>query len=160
VSKSFTALAVMQLVEAGKIDLDAPVQRYLPEFTTADPAAASQITIRHLLNLTSGLSETGFADLALPQPETIEERVTSLRDARPVARPGTGISLLQPQLRRAGPRGGGGKRAAVLRLSGTNIFTPAGDAGYHQRGDSSGRKQKASAWQMVTWWRLACRSVF
>ena len=30
VSKSFTALAVMQLAEAGKVDLDAPVQRYIP----------------------------------------------------------------------------------------------------------------------------------
>jgi len=30
ISKSFTALAVMQLVEAGKLDLDAPVQRYRP----------------------------------------------------------------------------------------------------------------------------------
>jgi CubicO group peptidase (beta-lactamase class C family) len=96
VSKSFTALAVMQLVEAGKIDLDAPVQRYLPEFTTADPGTASQITIRHLLNLTSGLSETGFADLVLPQPETIEERVTSLRDARPVARPGLEYHYFNP----------------------------------------------------------------
>src|SRR6266566_9636718 len=37
VSKSFTALAVMQLVEAGKIELDAPVQRYLPWFRVADP---------------------------------------------------------------------------------------------------------------------------
>ena len=55
-TKSFTALAVMQLVEAGKIDLDAPVQRYLPWFTLADPQAAAQITVRHLLNQTSGLS--------------------------------------------------------------------------------------------------------
>ena len=36
-SKSFTALAIMQLVEAGKLDLDAPVQRYLPWFRVADP---------------------------------------------------------------------------------------------------------------------------
>ena len=36
-SKSFTALAVMQLVEAGKVDLDAPVQRYIPWFRVADP---------------------------------------------------------------------------------------------------------------------------
>src|SRR2546429_8440732 len=35
VSKSFTALAVMQLVEAGKIELDAPVQRYLPPVRVA-----------------------------------------------------------------------------------------------------------------------------
>jgi CubicO group peptidase (beta-lactamase class C family) len=96
VSKSFTALAVMQLVEAGKIDLDAPVQRYLPEFTLADPEVASQITVRHLLNQTSGLSEVGFADMSLPQPKTIDERVTSLRTARPVATPGTEYHYFSP----------------------------------------------------------------
>jgi len=57
-TKSFAALAVMQLVEAGKIDLDAPVQRYLPWFQVADPRASAQITVRHLLNQTSGLSTT------------------------------------------------------------------------------------------------------
>ena len=54
-SKSFTALAVMQLVEAGQIDLDAPVTRYLPWFRTADSAASAQITVRQLLNQDSGL---------------------------------------------------------------------------------------------------------
>lgn len=54
-TKSFTALAVMQLVEAGKIDLDAPVQRYLPWFRVADSQASTQMTVRHLLNQTSGL---------------------------------------------------------------------------------------------------------
>jgi len=56
ITKSFTGVAVMQLVEAGKIDLDAPVQRYLPWFRVADPQASAQITVRHLLNQTSGLS--------------------------------------------------------------------------------------------------------
>lgn len=55
-TKSITALAVMQLVEAGKIELDAPVQGYLPWFRVADPLASAQITVRHLLNQTSGLS--------------------------------------------------------------------------------------------------------
>jgi len=55
-TKSVTALAIMQLVEAGKIDLDDPVQLYLPWFTLADPQAAAQITVRHLLNQTSSLS--------------------------------------------------------------------------------------------------------
>jgi CubicO group peptidase (beta-lactamase class C family) len=55
-TKSFTALAVLQLVEAGKIELDAPVQRYLPWFRIADPHASAEITVRHLLNQTSGLS--------------------------------------------------------------------------------------------------------
>src|SRR5919205_4472939 len=54
-SKSFTALAVMQLVEAGKIDLDAPVTKYLPWFRTADQVASARITVRHLLNQDSGL---------------------------------------------------------------------------------------------------------
>ena len=54
-SKSFTALAVMQLVETGKIDLDAPVTRYLSWFRTSNTEASAQITVRHLLNQTSGL---------------------------------------------------------------------------------------------------------
>lgn len=54
-SKSFTALAVMQLVESGKIDLDASVTRYLPWFRTNDAAASAQITVRNLLNHNSGL---------------------------------------------------------------------------------------------------------
>jgi CubicO group peptidase (beta-lactamase class C family) len=46
----------MQLVEAGKVELDAPVQRYLPWFRVADPEASAQMTVRHLLNHTSGMS--------------------------------------------------------------------------------------------------------
>ncbi len=57
-TKSITALAVMQLVEAGKIELDAPVQRYLPWFRVADPRASAEMTVRHLLNQTSGLPES------------------------------------------------------------------------------------------------------
>lgn len=54
-TKSFTALAIMQLVEAGKVDLEAPVKRYLPWFRVADPKASVRMTVRHLLNQTSGL---------------------------------------------------------------------------------------------------------
>jgi len=64
-TKSFTALAVMQLVEAGKVDLDAPLQHYLPWFRVADPQASAQITVRHLLNQTSGLPlSPGWQSLA------------------------------------------------------------------------------------------------
>jgi CubicO group peptidase (beta-lactamase class C family) len=56
-SKSFTALAIMQLVEQGKLDLDAPVQRYLPWFRVADPDTSAHMTLRHLLHQTSGLSQ-------------------------------------------------------------------------------------------------------
>lgn len=58
-SKPLTALAIMQLVEAGKVALDAPLQRYIPEFRMADPVASRQITVRHLLQHTSGIPEVG-----------------------------------------------------------------------------------------------------
>jgi len=65
ITKSLTALAVMQLAEGGEIDLDAPVQRYLPWFRVADPRASAQITVRHLLNQTSGLPQlSGLLPLA------------------------------------------------------------------------------------------------
>jgi CubicO group peptidase (beta-lactamase class C family) len=51
VSKPFTATAVMKLVEAGRIDLDAPVQRYLPKF----PKKHWPITVRELLCHQSGI---------------------------------------------------------------------------------------------------------
>ena len=85
-TKSFTALAVMQLVEAGKIDLDAPVQRYLPWFTLADPQAASQLTPRHLLNQTSGFSMTsGFISLVNydTSPDATEKQARVLADFKP-----------------------------------------------------------------------------
>ncbi len=53
ISKSFTALAVMQLVEAGRVDLDTEVSRYLERFS-GRPAGA--VTIRQLLSHTSGFS--------------------------------------------------------------------------------------------------------
>ena len=48
--KSFTVQVVMQWVETGQIDLDAPAQGCLPEFTLADPPIAGQITLKVFLN--------------------------------------------------------------------------------------------------------------
>jgi CubicO group peptidase (beta-lactamase class C family) len=95
-SKSFTAIAVMQLVEAGQINLDHPVQTYLPAFELADRNTASSITVRHLLNQTSGLSDLGFPEMRLPQPSTIDERVRTLRDARLVSLPGMAFHYFNP----------------------------------------------------------------
>jgi CubicO group peptidase (beta-lactamase class C family) len=80
-TKSFTALAVMQLVEAGKIDLDAPVRCYLPWFRVADPEASAQMTVRHLLNQTSGLPMLlGMTNLANvdDHPDAAERQVRAL----------------------------------------------------------------------------------
>jgi CubicO group peptidase (beta-lactamase class C family) len=80
-TKSFTALAVVQLIEAGKIELDAPVQRYLPWFRVSDPRASASMTVRHLLNQTSGLS-TGAGSIILTDlddsPGANERQIRSL----------------------------------------------------------------------------------
>jgi CubicO group peptidase (beta-lactamase class C family) len=74
ISKSFTALAVMQLADRGEVSLDAPVRRYLPDFRTADPAAV--ITVRQLLEQTSGLPTSADSDvIENPDRLSLSERV-------------------------------------------------------------------------------------
>jgi CubicO group peptidase (beta-lactamase class C family) len=55
VTKSFTALAIMQLAETGKLTVDDPVTRYLPEFRMLDPEVTRAITLHHFLSHTAGL---------------------------------------------------------------------------------------------------------
>ena len=95
-SKSFTALAVLQLVEAGKMELDAPVNRYLPEFVLSSSSVSERITVRQLLNHTSGLADTGFVSGLGGQQQTLADRVASLRDARFVDPPGTAFHYFDP----------------------------------------------------------------
>ena len=95
-SKSFTALAVLQLVEAGKMELDAPVTRYLPEFVLSSSSVSERITVRQLLNHTSGLADTGFVSGLGGQQQTLADRVASLRDARFVDPPGTAFHYFDP----------------------------------------------------------------
>jgi len=91
-TKSFTALAIMQLVEAGKIELDAPVQTYIPWFRVADGAASALITVRQLLNQTSGFSHaTGLTEeFASDLSDTaIEDSVRRLENVALNRAPGT-----------------------------------------------------------------------
>jgi CubicO group peptidase (beta-lactamase class C family) len=53
-TKTFTGVALMQLVEAGKVKLDDPVRRYLPDFAVADRAASRQVTVRNLVQHSVG----------------------------------------------------------------------------------------------------------
>src|SRR5438445_4196185 len=55
IGKIFTTTLIMQLVDEGRLDLDNPVARHLREFMLADRAAARAITVRQLLNHTSGM---------------------------------------------------------------------------------------------------------
>src|SRR5215470_17633330 len=54
VSKTFTATAIMALVERGRLTLDDPVRRHIPMFRLAGDGIAEQITVRHLLTHTGG----------------------------------------------------------------------------------------------------------
>ncbi|MFH9269066.1 serine hydrolase domain-containing protein [Streptomyces sp. NPDC017546] len=59
-TKAFTAVVVLQLVGEGKIDLDASVDTYLPGLVRGKDIDGSRITVRHLLQHTSGLPEYGI----------------------------------------------------------------------------------------------------
>jgi D-alanyl-D-alanine carboxypeptidase len=80
ITKAFTAAAVLQQVEQGRIELDAPISLYLPRLVPGE--RGKQITIRMLLNHTSGLAEylpyaypslRAFPVLAETTPASLDE---------------------------------------------------------------------------------------
>ncbi|GAB4016400.1 serine hydrolase domain-containing protein [Spirosoma koreense] len=98
-SKAFTAMAIMQLVDMNRISLDAPVVQYLPSFATEDNRGQS-ITVRHVLHQTSGLADTGFPELAFhQQPATLGEATAQLKGARLVSEPGKQFHYHNPNYR-------------------------------------------------------------
>ncbi len=62
-TKSFTAMAILQLQEKGLLNIDDPVIKYLPWFRSSDKAKSDTITLRMLLNNSSGLSPS-FTNLS------------------------------------------------------------------------------------------------
>jgi CubicO group peptidase (beta-lactamase class C family) len=94
-SKSMTAFAVLQLAETGRLGLDEPVTRYLPDFRLADPRGA-RITVRMLLDQTSGMADSAFPDLKLAQPHSLAEAVARLRGAPLASEPGAEFHYHNP----------------------------------------------------------------
>lgn len=92
ITKVFTATLIMQLVDAGRVRLNAPVQEYLPEFHTQDLEASSEITVQHLLTHTGGFE----GDLWAPttsKPDALDRFVRDLvGDAIQYNRPGVVFS--------------------------------------------------------------------
>src|SRR6185295_13369699 len=66
VSKQFTAAAVLLLARDGKLSLDDPVRKYIPEV----PDYGVPLTIRHMLNHTSGLRDWGSVEAIAGWPRT------------------------------------------------------------------------------------------
>lgn len=89
VSKLFTDLAIMQLVEQGKIDLDAPVTKYLPNFKPENPYS-KKITLRQLMTHRSGLvRESPVGHYFDPEEPTLQATVESLNTTKLVYEPET-----------------------------------------------------------------------
>jgi CubicO group peptidase (beta-lactamase class C family) len=79
-SKSFTGLAIAQLIEQGKIKPNDAVQKYILWFRLADEEASKRITVNHLLHHTSGLSDAGFT-VVLDDDASNEDAVRALASA-------------------------------------------------------------------------------
>jgi len=90
-TKTFTATAIMRLVEQGLVDLDATVRTYLPEFRVEDEEAADSVTVLQILNHTAGwdgdfFKNTGDGDDALTR------YIDAMADLRQLSPPGEIVS--------------------------------------------------------------------
>jgi CubicO group peptidase (beta-lactamase class C family) len=94
VTKTFTATTLMHLVAEGKVELNAPVRRYIPELQLKDKQAADKVTVLNLLNHTAGFdwrvnADTGEGDDAL------ERYVAKMAELKLIAPLGTRVSYSQ-----------------------------------------------------------------
>ena len=90
ISKTFTALAIRQLVNAGKVDTQAPVEMYLPWFTPVDEGTTDEITIQTLLDHRSGYSTLQGDEPYLRDPQyTLEDLVRKASTITPENPTGT-----------------------------------------------------------------------
>lgn len=102
IAKVFTATAAMQLHEQGKLDIDQPLQRYLPAFSIRSRHGDTRgITARNIMTHHSGLPGYRVRGMSERHPAPFEEQVTAVRDEYVATPPGTvfaysnlGVSLL------------------------------------------------------------------
>ena len=91
ITKLWTATLVMQLVDEGLLDLDAPVRSHLPDLVLGDEEAAAAITTRQLLTHTAGFEGDIFTDTG-PGDDALEKYVASLGDVPQLFAPGEQFS--------------------------------------------------------------------
>ncbi|WP_027346971.1 serine hydrolase domain-containing protein [Hamadaea tsunoensis] len=78
-TKTWTALAFLQLVDEGRVDLDEPVRTYLPGFRVGDPEVSARVTPRHLLYHDNGIEEA-YGDPG-EDDDVYERMVAGIADA-------------------------------------------------------------------------------
>ncbi len=90
-TKTFTATALMRFVDQGKVSLDATVRTYLPNFAVSDPGASAQVTVRQLLNHSSGWLGDDFQSFGAGD-DALAQFVSSMRRLPQLNPPGTVFS--------------------------------------------------------------------
>jgi CubicO group peptidase (beta-lactamase class C family) len=89
-NKMFTAVAIAQLVERGKLSLDDPLAKFMPDFPSKD--AAEKIKIKHLLSHTAGLGSyfnRKFQESSRELYRTVDEMLKLAQDEKMAFEPGT-----------------------------------------------------------------------
>lgn len=100
-TKTFTATALLRLVDQGRVDLDAPVRGYVPEFRTKQPEVGEQVTVLQLLNHTAGWDGDLFADTGNGD-DSLARYVELMADLEQVTPPGGPASYNNASLSLAG----------------------------------------------------------
>lgn len=91
ITKVWTTTLILQLADEGRLELDAPVRRYLPSFRLGDSGAAAEVTIRHLLCHTGGFEGDLFTDTGRGD-DCVARFVGSLGDTPQLFPPGAMLS--------------------------------------------------------------------
>ena len=91
ITKPMTTTMAMQFVDEGKLDLDAPVRRYLPDFRVASEEAAGRMTVRQLLCHASGIDGDLFIETTRGHDRLVK-LVEAGRDLPQLHEPGQGFS--------------------------------------------------------------------
>jgi CubicO group peptidase (beta-lactamase class C family) len=91
ITKVLNTTLVMQLVDEGRVELAAPLKRYLPDFQVADRNATELITVEMLLNHTCGIDGEYFPD-AGPDAERIEDVIPRIARQGQIHAPGAEVS--------------------------------------------------------------------
>ena len=93
ITKIFSGITMLKLVEEGLLDLDAPVKSYVPWLTLKDADAAEKMTLRHLLSHTSGLPKEYTPEGARDEAALGPSLRVELPEAELVSKPGEGKYL-------------------------------------------------------------------
>ncbi len=86
ITKTFTGIAMMRLIEEGKADLDTKVISILPKFRVADPETSANVTIKHLLTHSAGWTGDFFIDTGIDEdaPRKFVDRMVELEQITPL----------------------------------------------------------------------------